>query len=123
IEGGPEEATFRDATRLGQFLSAGGAQDSGALAKMLAYFDQSAMVRLCNAKLTQLVREPLAPLVNQARSALFNRDTSSLHATARGLRKQTSRNESIEADVAACLVATSDIIDRRHSAGFSQGAG
>ena len=41
----PEEATFRDASRLEQFLSAGGAQDSRGLAEMLACFDQSARVR------------------------------------------------------------------------------
>ena len=45
-----EEATFRDASRLGQFLAVGGAQDSRALAEMLSCFDQSAMVRLCDAK-------------------------------------------------------------------------
>jgi uncharacterized membrane protein YccC len=40
-----EEATFRDASRIGQFLAAGGAQDSGALAEMLACFDQSHRLR------------------------------------------------------------------------------
>ena len=48
-EGAPEEATFRDASRIGQFLAAGGAQDRRALAEMLSCFDQSAMVRLCDA--------------------------------------------------------------------------
>ena len=41
----PEEATFRDASRIGQFLAAGGAQDSRALAEMLSYFDQSHRLR------------------------------------------------------------------------------
>ncbi|WP_426409726.1 FUSC family protein [Bradyrhizobium ganzhouense] len=45
----PEEATFRDASRIGQFLSAGGAQDGRALAEMLSCFDQSAIIRLCDA--------------------------------------------------------------------------
>ncbi|WP_024519664.1 FUSC family protein [Bradyrhizobium sp. Tv2a-2] len=40
-----EDATFRDASRIGQFLAAGGAQDSGALAEMLSCFDRSAMLR------------------------------------------------------------------------------
>jgi uncharacterized membrane protein YccC len=39
----PEEATFRDASRIEQFLSAGGAQDSQALAEMLSCFDRSAI--------------------------------------------------------------------------------
>jgi uncharacterized membrane protein YccC len=50
----PEEAMFRDASRLQQFLSAGGAQDSEALAEMVSCFDQSAMIRRGNVKLTQL---------------------------------------------------------------------
>jgi uncharacterized membrane protein YccC len=47
----PEEAMFRDASRIEQFLAAGGAQDSRALAEMLSWLDQSAMLRLCDAKL------------------------------------------------------------------------
>jgi uncharacterized membrane protein YccC len=46
----PEEATFRDASRFGQFLAVEGARDSRALAEMLTCFDQSAMVRFCTAK-------------------------------------------------------------------------
>jgi uncharacterized membrane protein YccC len=42
-----EEAIFRDASRIEQFLAAGGMQDSRALAEMLSCFDQSAMMRLC----------------------------------------------------------------------------
>ncbi|TWB93532.1 putative membrane protein YccC [Bradyrhizobium macuxiense] len=51
----PEEAMFRDASRIGQFLSADGAQDSRGLAELLSCFDQSAMLRRCNAEPTQLV--------------------------------------------------------------------
>src|SRR5215467_9585284 len=43
-----EEATFRDASRIGQFLSVGGAQDGRSLTEMLSCFDQSTMVRLCD---------------------------------------------------------------------------
>ncbi|MCC8944847.1 FUSC family protein [Bradyrhizobium sp. Arg62] len=49
----PEEAMFRDASRLGQFLSAGGAEDSEALAEMVSCFDQSTMIRRDGSKLTQ----------------------------------------------------------------------
>jgi hypothetical protein len=47
----PEEAMFRDASRIEQFLAAGGAKDSRALAEMLTCFDQSAILRLCDARL------------------------------------------------------------------------
>jgi hypothetical protein len=108
----PEEATFRDASRIGQFLAAGGAQDSRALAELLSCFDQAATVRLCDAKLMQLDDGPLAPLADKARAAIVKRDTSALRAIARELRETAPQKDSIEADVAACLVLTSDIVDR-----------
>lgn len=48
-EEAPEEATFRDASRIGQFLAAGGAKDRRALTEMLSHLDQSAIVRLRDA--------------------------------------------------------------------------
>jgi uncharacterized membrane protein YccC len=108
----PEEATFRDASRIGQFLAVGGAQDSRALAEMLSCFDQSAMVRLCEAKLIPFSDGPLAPLADEARAAIVKRDTPTLRTIAHKLREQTPQKESIEADVAACLVLTSNILDR-----------
>jgi uncharacterized membrane protein YccC len=108
----PEEATFRDASRIGQFLSAEGAQDNRAITKMLSCFDRSAMIRLCSAKLTQLVDGPIAPLARQAHEAIVTRDTATLRAVARALRDKASHKNSSEAETAACLVLTSDAIDR-----------
>jgi uncharacterized membrane protein YccC len=108
----PEEATFRDASRIGQFLSAGGAQDPRALAEMLSCFDQSAILRLCDAKLMQLTDRPLAPLADEARAAIVKRDTPSLRTIAHRLCETAPQKDSIEADVAACLTLTSDIVDR-----------
>jgi hypothetical protein len=108
----PEEATFRDASRIGQLLAAGGAQDSRALAQMLSYFDQSAMVRLCEAKLMSLADGPLARLADEARAAIVKRDTATLRTIAHRLRETTPQKDSIEAGVAACLTLTSNIVDR-----------
>jgi hypothetical protein len=118
----PEEATFRDASRIGQFLAAGGARDSRALAEMLSCFDQSAMVRLCNAKLTQLVEGPLATLADEARAAIGKRDTPTLRTIAHRLRETAPQKDSIEADVAACLVLTGKVFDRGSGVDFSQEA-
>jgi uncharacterized membrane protein YccC len=107
-----EEATFRDASRIGQFLAVGGAQDNRALGKMLSWFDQSAMVRLCDAKLMQLAEGPLATLADEARAAIVKRDTPTLRTIAHRLHETTPQKDSIEADVAACLTLTSDIVDR-----------
>jgi uncharacterized membrane protein YccC len=115
-----EEATFRDASRTGQFLSVGGAQDSRALAEMLSCFDQSAMVRLCVAKLMPLTDGPLAPLADEARAAIVKRDTSSLRTIAHRLRQPVPQKGSIEADAAACLILTSNILDRGSGVDFSR---
>ncbi|WP_050419751.1 FUSC family protein [Bradyrhizobium tropiciagri] len=107
-----EEAAFRDASRIGQFLAVGGAQDSRALAEMLSCFDQSTILRICDAKLMQVADGPLAPLADEARAAIVERDTATLRAIARELRETAPQKDSIEADVAACLVLTSNIVDR-----------
>lgn len=107
----PEEATFRDASRIQQFLAAGGTQDSRALAEMLACFDQSAMLRLCDAKLMQFIDGPFATLAREAREAIVMRDAAALRAIAPRFREQAPQKESIEADVAACLVLTSNVVD------------
>lgn len=107
----PEEAAFRDASRIEQFLSANGAQDGRAVAEMLSCFDQSAMIRLCDENLRQLATGLLAPLSQQAQATIATRETVTLRAIARQLREQAPRGDSIEADAAACLVLTSDIID------------
>src|SRR6516225_3638148 len=119
---GPEDAAFRDATRIGQFLAVGGAQDSRALAEILSCFDQSAMVRLCDAKLMPLTDGPLALLADEARAAIGKQDTPTLRTIAQRLRETAPQKDSIEADAVACLVLTSKILDRASGDNFSQEA-
>jgi hypothetical protein len=118
----PQEAMFRDASRIGQFLAAGGSQNSRALAEILSCFDQSSMLRLCEAKLVQFADGPLAPPVAEARAAIVERDASTLHAIAERLREQAPQKGSIKTDVAACLVLTASIVDRGRGVDFSQEA-
>jgi hypothetical protein len=106
-----EEATFRDASRIEQFLAAGGAQDSRALAEMVSCFDQSAMLRLCDTKLMQFTDGSLASLVDEARAAIVKRDTATLRATAARFREQAPQKDSPEANIVACLVRTSNILE------------
>jgi uncharacterized membrane protein YccC len=117
-----EEATFRDASRIGQFLAVGGAQDSRALAEMLSCFDQSAMVRLCEAKLAQLADGPLATLADEARAAIVKRDMPTLRTIAHRLLETAPQKDSIEADIAACLTLTSKSLYRGSGVNFSQEA-
>jgi hypothetical protein len=118
----PEEATFRDASRIGQFLAVGGAQDSRARAEMLSCFDHSAMVRLCEAKLAPLSDGPRATLADEARAAIVKRDTQTLRTIAHRLREMAPQKDAIEADAAACLILTSKILDRGSGVDFSQEA-
>jgi hypothetical protein len=118
----PEEATFRDASRIGQFLAVGGAQDSRARAEMLSCFDQSAIARLCEAKLMPLTDGSLAPLADEARAAIVKRDTPTLRTIAHRLRETARQKDSIEADAAACLILTSKILDWGIGVDFSQEA-
>jgi uncharacterized membrane protein YccC len=115
----PEEAMFRDASRIEQFLAAGGAQDSRALAEMLSCFDQSALLRLCDAKLMQFTGGPLA---DKAREAIVKRDTATLCAIAHRLSEQTPRKDSIEADVAACPILASNVVNRGRGVDFAREA-
>jgi hypothetical protein len=108
----PEEAMFRDASRIEQFLAVGGARDNRALAEMLSCFDQLAILRLCDAKLMQFTDGPLASLADEARGAIFTRDTATLRAIAPRFLEQAPQEDSHEADIAACLVLTGNILER-----------
>ena len=55
---------------------------------------------------------PLALLGDEARAAIVKRDTSTLRAIAHRLLETAPQKDSIEADVAARLVLTSNIVDR-----------
>jgi len=79
---------------------------------MLSCFDQSAMARLCDTKLMKLTDGPLAPLADEARAAIVKRDTATLRTIAQRLRETAPQRDSIEADVAACLILASNIVDR-----------
>jgi hypothetical protein len=89
---------------------------------MLSCFDQSTLLRLCDAKLMQVADGPLALLADEARVAIVKRDTTTLRAIAHRLRETAPQQDSIEADVAACLVLTSNIVDRSRGVDFSQEA-
>jgi uncharacterized membrane protein YccC len=116
----PKEATFRDASRIAQFLAAGGEQDRDALAEIISCLDQSATIRFCGSKLVMLDNGPLGPLADQARAAIVEQDTVTLRAVARILHERGSHQGSVEADVAACLFSMSNIFDRSRNLDLSE---
>ncbi|WP_420737742.1 FUSC family protein [Bradyrhizobium japonicum] len=117
-----EETIFRDASRIEQFLAAGGAQESRALAEMLSCFDQSTMLRVCRAELMQFADGPLASLADEARTAIVKRDVANLRAIASRFRDKATQKDSAEAEVAECLIQTSNILEQGSSGACSRKA-
>jgi uncharacterized membrane protein YccC len=112
----PEEAMFRDAVRVGQIAAAGGdLQHRSAVEEALSYFDQAGAIRLCDAKLTQLADDatdsPLASLAADARSALVDRDTQRIHASARSLREAAQGDTRLATAASAALLLAGAVIE------------
>src|SRR5499433_1340118 len=113
----PEEAMFRDAVRVGQIVAAAGAdlQHRISIEEALSYFDQAAVIRVSNAKLTQLVDgptdSPLASLAAEARTALVDRDAQRIRAIARSLREAASGDEYLAIEASAALLLAGAVIE------------
>jgi hypothetical protein len=109
----PEEAMFRDAVRVGQIAAAVGTdpQHRSLVEEALSYFDQAAAIRSCDAKLTQLAEGPLANLAAKARTALIDRDTQHVRASARSLREAASGDECLAIEASAALLLAGAVIE------------
>lgn len=109
----PEEAMFRDAVRVGQIVAAAGAdlQHRISIEEALSYFDQAAAIRLSDAKLTQLADGPLANLAAEARTALIDRDTQHVRASARSLREAAPGDEYLAIEASAALLLAGAVIE------------
>jgi uncharacterized membrane protein YccC len=104
----PEEAMFRDAVRIG--LIAKRCASGPQLEEALTLFDQSTMVRLCDASLARLAGGPLAGLADQAWRALVARDVLSMRRVASNMYSAAAEDTMVTSTSAA-LLATSLVID------------
>jgi len=105
----PEEAAFRDATRIEQILTASGPSPSNdhTVNEMMHCSDRAAALRQCQAELDRLVPGPLAGVAAAARKTLARRDGARILAAAEGLR-QPGLQYGVSADPAcAALVLAS----------------
>jgi hypothetical protein len=104
---------FRDAVRVGQIAAAVGTdpQHRSLVEEALSYFDQAAAIRSCDAKLTQLAEGPLANLSAEARTALIDRDTQHVRASARSLREAASGDECLAIEASAALLLAGAVIE------------
>ena len=105
----PEEATFRDATRIEQILTASGASPSNdhIVDETMHCFDQAAALRQCSAELDRLGAGPLADAAIAARTALAQRDGNEMLTAARTLREAAAQHDVCADPACAALVLAS----------------
>jgi len=105
----PEEASFREATRIDQILAAGAgaAARHGTIDDAMHCFDRSAALRRCNAELKRLTPGPLAEAAEAARIALTRRDPSAILAAAETLRLTAAQRQLPANSACAVLVLAS----------------
>lgn len=107
----PEEAMFRDATRIGQIADTAGTRYPAVLEEALWCFDQAAQIRLCNASLARLAGSALSHFALEGRQALWARDTQRIHRVASDLRQAASANDALAKATSGALVLAGIIID------------
>lgn len=105
----PEEAAFREATRVQQIVAASSAlaQGEGAVDEAMNDFDRSIALERCDAELDRLKDGPLAEAADIGRAALARRDAGLLLVAARRLRQAAKQRDlSAEAACAALVLAS-----------------
>ena len=107
----PEEAMFRDATRIAQ-IPAGGTdpEERAVLEETLSYFDRSAAIRRCRADWAQLLDSSLSPLVAEAEMAFVTQDARRLSDVARQFEHAGGAEAKLAEEIGAeLLIATTAI--------------
>ena len=116
-----EEATFRDASRIGEIVTAAGAspRNSPVLDEAMLWFDRAAALRLCGAGLDRLATGPLANVAEAARAALVQRDGPALLSSAKALGEAAAsgHNPVATAACAALVLASVSFTDRSMESG------
>jgi uncharacterized membrane protein YccC len=119
----PEEAMFRDSSRVAQILVAGGnaPEYRGTMKEIMAIFDRAAILRLCDAELNRLANGPLRTHVGAAYSALAARDAESMIVSAQALYKAQPPGDvsAAAASAALALASTAFTVDTFHPTDFS----
>ena len=103
----PEEAIYRDATRVGQIT--GG--DNAALAETLSYFDCAAAIRLCRVSLVRLTETPASKLAAEVQNALAERDAQRLREVAFTLEGVLGIDRTLAQEISGGLTLAAVVID------------
>ncbi|MBV9244169.1 MAG: FUSC family protein, partial [Methylobacteriaceae bacterium] len=108
----PEEAMFRDATRIGQIPASGAShRDSAVLTRALSYFDRAAAIRLCRVSLARLAETSLSHLAAEAHRALDAQDTQRLRNVSLALKDGASAESALREEVGGELSLAAVVID------------
>jgi uncharacterized membrane protein YccC len=107
----PEEEMFRDAVRIGQLMTAGGADPKGAgsIKKILACFDRSSIIRLCNDELGRVAGNGSREAADAAKVALISGNPEVLRETSRALHEAYPADRTV-AELCSALVVASYLI-------------
>jgi hypothetical protein len=104
----PEEAMFRDASRISQVLAASGDMPA-AVTEAVASFDLAAALRLCEAELNDLIRGPLENEARAACAALAARDFQAVKASTHALKEAAALQDiTVDGAVAALGLALAE---------------
>jgi uncharacterized membrane protein YccC len=109
----PEEAMFRDATRISQIATAGDGSPGqrAVLEEALSCFDQAAAIRLCDERLAQLVQTPLSHLALEGRRALAERDTQRMRGLGGDLQIAASAKDALATATSGALILAAVVLD------------
>jgi hypothetical protein len=109
----PEEAMFRDATRIGLIATVGdgGPGQRAVLEEALSCFDQAAAIRLCDQSLAQLARTSLSNLALEGRRALAARDTQRMRGLGGDLRIAASPEDAFARAASGALIVAAIVLD------------
>ena len=114
----PEEAMFRDATRIGQIPASGAShRDSAVLAQALSYFDRAAAIRLGRDSVARLAETSLSHLAAEAEEALATQDTQRLRDVSLALMHVAGAGSALAEEISGELTLAAIVIDAaRHAA-------
>jgi uncharacterized membrane protein YccC len=114
----PQEAMFRDATRIAQIPASGAShRDSAILVEALSYFDRAAAIRLGRESVARLAETSLSHLAAEAEEALAAEDTQHLHDIGLNLKDAGGARSALAEEISGELVLAAIAIDAaRHAA-------
>jgi hypothetical protein len=108
----PEEAMFRDATRIAQIPPGGTSlQDNAVSAELLSYFDRAAGIQLCRIALARLAGTNLSHRAAEAETALAAQDTQRLRDVALSLKDTAGAETTLVEEISGELATAASVID------------